>query len=157
MVPNRTTHHIFKFQKVPLILQYSFPQKSSLAWLTSTHSTLQQRCFHNAAQNSYWFYKFCSDSLTILQKTLLSQLYCLSAWLTPRDTEFLQQFFLVRVFLYSVQIQENTDQKNSVFGHFSRSETRVTNDRSFPEKCYWYNSFVIAIVEIQCIPFFNLL
>ena len=24
--------------------------------------------------------------------------------------------------MYSVQIQENTDQENSVFGHFSRSE-----------------------------------
>ena len=31
------------------------------------------------------------------------------------------QFFLVRVFQYSVQMRENTDQKNSVFGHFSRS------------------------------------
>ena len=32
------------------------------------------------------------------------------------------EFFLVRIFLYSVRIQENTDKKNSVFGHFSRSE-----------------------------------
>ena len=31
------------------------------------------------------------------------------------------EFFLVRIFLYSVQIQENTDQKNSVFGHYSHS------------------------------------
>ena len=31
------------------------------------------------------------------------------------------EFFLVRIFLYSVRIQENTDQKNSVFVHFSRS------------------------------------
>ena len=30
------------------------------------------------------------------------------------------EFFVVRIFLYSVPIQENTDQKNSVFGHFSR-------------------------------------
>ena len=28
------------------------------------------------------------------------------------------EFFLVRFFLYSVRIQENTDQKNSAFGHF---------------------------------------
>ena len=33
------------------------------------------------------------------------------------DTEL----FLVLIFLYSVQIQENTDRNNSVFGHFSRS------------------------------------
>ena len=31
------------------------------------------------------------------------------------------QFFLVRVFQYSVRMRENTDQKNSVFGHFLRS------------------------------------
>ena len=32
------------------------------------------------------------------------------------------ELFLIRVFLYSVRIQENTDQKNSVFGHFSRND-----------------------------------
>ena len=31
------------------------------------------------------------------------------------------ELFLVRIFLYSVRIQENTDQNNSVYGHFSRS------------------------------------
>ena len=31
------------------------------------------------------------------------------------------KFSLVHIFLYSVQIQKNTDQKKSVFGHFSRS------------------------------------
>ena len=31
------------------------------------------------------------------------------------------ELFLVLSALYSVRIQENTDQKNSVFGHFSRS------------------------------------
>ena len=30
------------------------------------------------------------------------------------------KFFLVRIFLYSVRIQENTGQKNPIFGHFSR-------------------------------------
>ena len=34
-----------------------------------------------------------------------------------RNTEF----FLVRIFLYSVQIQEIRSRNNSVFGHFSRS------------------------------------
>ena len=33
------------------------------------------------------------------------------------DTEF----FLGRIFPYSVRMWENTDQKNSVFGNFSRS------------------------------------
>ena len=31
------------------------------------------------------------------------------------------EIFLVRIFLYSVRIQENADQKNSVLGLFSRS------------------------------------
>ena len=31
------------------------------------------------------------------------------------------ELFLVRIFLISVRIQENTDKNNSVFGHFSRS------------------------------------
>ena len=42
---------------------------------------------------------------------------------------------LLRKFPYSVHIQENTDQKNSVFGHFSRSE----QIKSFSEDT-WYNS-----------------
>ena len=28
---------------------------------------------------------------------------------------------MLRIFLYSVQIRENTDQKNSKYGHFSHS------------------------------------
>ena len=32
-----------------------------------------------------------------------------------------KEFFLVRIFPYTVIIRENTGQKNSVFGHFSRS------------------------------------
>ena len=35
------------------------------------------------------------------------------------------EFFLVCIFLYSVQIQENAAQKNSVFGHFSRSDEHL--------------------------------
>ena len=31
------------------------------------------------------------------------------------------EFFLVRIFVYSYWIQEDTDQKNPVIGHFSRS------------------------------------
>ena len=31
------------------------------------------------------------------------------------------EFFVVRIFPYLVQIRENTDQKNSVFGHFLHS------------------------------------
>ena len=31
------------------------------------------------------------------------------------------ELFLVCIFLYSMRIQETTDQKNSVFGHFSRN------------------------------------
>ena len=34
---------------------------------------------------------------------------------------------------YSVRIQENTDQKNSVFGHFSRSEWLHTEMRSMSD------------------------
>ena len=37
------------------------------------------------------------------------------------------EFFLVRILLYQVRIHENTDQKNSEFGHFSRS---VGNDEN---------------------------
>ena len=56
------------------------------------------------------------------------------------------EFFLVRTFadldwlrrisLYSVQMRNNTDQKNSVFGDFSRSES-VDYLHFFPEKA-WY-------------------
>ena len=37
------------------------------------------------------------------------------------------EFFLGRILLYQVRIHENTDQKNSEFGHFSRS---VGNDEN---------------------------
>ena len=33
-----------------------------------------------------------------------------------------REFFLVCIFLYSVKIQENADQKVSVLGHFPRSD-----------------------------------
>ena len=32
------------------------------------------------------------------------------------------EFFLVRIFQYSARVQENMDQRNSVFGHFSCSK-----------------------------------
>ena len=34
----------------------------------------------------------------------------------------IRSFFLVHIFPYSVRMRENTDQENSVFGHFSHSE-----------------------------------
>ena len=34
--------------------------------------------------------------------------------------------FLVRISLYLVQKQENRDQKNSIFGHFSRNEKAIS-------------------------------
>ena len=47
------------------------------------------------------------------------------------------EFFLVRIFLYSVWIQENTDQKNSVFGHFSN--TIIYKDNCGFDHIYWIN------------------
>ena len=40
-----------------------------------------------------------------------------------------REFFLVRIFLYSVKIQENADQKVSVLGHFQPSDSEL------PEYC----------------------
>ena len=40
---------------------------------------------------------------------------------TLREKSLDAEFFLVRIFLYTVRIQENMDQKNSVFRHFSYS------------------------------------
>ena len=53
----------------------------------------------------------------ILLTFLHSYIYILTLCKKCPNTEFL----LVRISLYSVRIQENTDQKNSVFRHFSRS------------------------------------
>ena len=39
------------------------------------------------------------------------------------------EFFLVRIFPYSVQMLENMDQKISVFGQFSRSESGSESNR----------------------------
>ena len=38
-----------------------------------------------------------------------------------REKSLDAEFFLVRIVLYTVRIQENMDQKNSVFRHFSCS------------------------------------
>ena len=44
--------------------------------------------------------------------------------------------FLVRIFLHSVGIRENTDQKkNSVFGHFWRSGTALSYGQYFEDVC----------------------
>ena len=45
------------------------------------------------------------------------------------------ELFLVRIFLYSVRIQENTARNNSVFGPFSRSG-RFLRDFFIPFRCY---------------------
>ena len=50
------------------------------------------------------------------------------------------EFDLVRIFLYSIRIQENTrTRKNSVFGHFSRS---VSLDE---KRCTFYVNYFIII------------
>ena len=41
------------------------------------------------------------------------------AFLSLREKCPNTEFFLVRILLYSVQIQESKDHKNSAFGHFS--------------------------------------
>ena len=46
-------------------------------------------------------------------------IYFLQMKTTLREMCPNMEFFLVRIFLYSIQIQENTDQKNFVSGHFS--------------------------------------
>ena len=46
------------------------------------------------------------------------------------------------LFLYSVQMRENADQKNSVFGHFSRNDRKIQEHR---------NILPINVrMEIQC-------
>ena len=50
------------------------------------------------------------------------------------------EFFLVRIFLHLVRIQENTDQKNPVFGHFPRSDLRgiLIKNKSIIQKLNQY-------------------
>ena len=47
----------------------------------------------------------------------------------PREKCPNTEFFLVRIFQYSVRIQENMDQKKSLFGHFSCSELVVRDSQ----------------------------
>ena len=66
----------------------------------------------------------------------------------------IKEFFLVRIFTYSVRIRENTDQKNPVSGQFSRSACltwalrfgkQVTNLKEFKVK--------IKIWKLENCPF----
>ena len=50
------------------------------------------------------------------------------------------EVFLVRIFLYSVQIQKNTDQENSVFGCFLGS-VDTTKFVDFPVSLFIFNFF----------------
>ena len=51
---------------------------------------------------------------------------------------------LVRIFshLYSVRMRENTDQANSKYKHFSRSDTRISNEM---KKCLNKHLFAFCI------------
>ena len=55
--------------------------------------------------------------LTIKPFRFLTMCFCVSI-----DYVRTEYGDLLRKYPYSVRIQENTDQKNSVFGHFSRSD-----------------------------------
>ena len=80
------------------------------------------------------------------------------------------EIYLLLKSLYSVQIRENTDQKNSVFGDFSRSNISIRNifltqhnTRTICEMCLklkiktpkpsqWHRSSVFIIIHFAQIP-----
>ena len=81
-------------------------------------------------------------------------------WLKPLPEKCPDaEFYLVRIFLYSVRVQENTDQKmrtrkNSVFGHF-----HAVNRTQCKTKCnvlvlkgtlmqIWKSSYIFGIAPL---------
>ena len=76
-------------------------------------------CAHKksvSSHDSFWRYWAPINSVIWLVKSIPR-----CAWSPLCEKCPNAEFFLVRIFLYSVQIKEISDQKNSVFGHFSRS------------------------------------
>ena len=54
-------------------------------------------------------------------------LYKLAYWNTLREKCPNTELFLVRIFLYSVRIQENTDQKQlRIWTHFTQSQAKLS-------------------------------
>ena len=60
------------------------------------------------------------------------------------------KFSLVHIFLCSVQLQKNTDQKNSVFGNFSRSvRLSLILTHFYIEKVFWFTFNTQWLVSIS--------
>ena len=60
------------------------------------------------------------------------------------------KFSLVHIFLCSVQLQKNTDQKNSVFGHFSRSILpSLILTHFYIEKVVWFTFNTQWLISIS--------
>ena len=57
-------------------------------------------------------------------------------WLALREKCPNTEFFVVRIFIYSIRKQENTDQKNSVFGHFLRSVANSKRQNNFKKQLH---------------------
>ena len=88
----------------------------------------QNRMFMLLITDNVWktFYSFtyhckCSPGDYFWKLTVTTQKSLREKW---PNTEF----FLLRIFLYLDWIQENTDQKKSVFGHFSRVTLRIQSE-----------------------------
>ena len=67
-------------------------------------------------------------------------------WYSLREECPNTEFFLVRIFLYSVRIQKKTrTRKNSVFGHFSRSDFYIFISWDYDLKSDYWQSYSQAL------------
>ena len=60
-----------------------------------------------------------------------------------REKCAITEVFLVRIFLYSVQIQENTDTNNSVFEQFS-SSVRFSYENAYTNASPHHNGITVS-------------
>ena len=60
-----------------------------------------------------------ADLVTIIKEILNGKLY----FFVQRDTHTQKPYVLLRISPYSVRMWENTEEKNSEYGHFSGSDT----------------------------------
>ena len=81
----------------------------------------------NAIMGTYYYSAHSANSLfhTLRKKCPNTEFFLVRIFCIWTECGEILRISVVRISTYLVRMRENTDQKNSVFGHFSRSETKA--------------------------------
>ena len=75
----------------------------------------------------YYFQRLILANTLFAAEIIMMRYVSTTASYTLLENYLITEPFLVHIFPYSVRMREDTDQKNSVFGHFSCSDSHLIN------------------------------